>query len=649
MDTTDNVLHGTIRNSACSERAQTPTTITFTLDEPCKTSAGVFLTNGTLIRTLWSKVPYSAAGTYSAAWDGLDDNSNAMAAGTYQIKLLQNNVHYVWDGAIGNSSSEGSGSTVHGGFYFIRSMALFGSNAFYVSGYDEGQYDFREFYTNSPESVAAHFVAGNTAQLAGIEDVNWNCTATGLTLAYFASYSTYAPGSSTNLYQGCITSFVVSNLSTARFMSGVTISNGQDTPFPGIYVGTHPGITGISVESTGNILAVSVAPDNTVYLIDKLYGTNIASISVPAPRCVSFSTNGTLWVVSSNANGGNIICYSNLPESPSSVLTLSNFKNPLAVAVCPTNSNIILAADGGTSQQLKAFNEAGTPLWTYGLPGGYQANGVAVATNKFWFSYEAVPQTFIAYSGDGSFWVGDEENHRAMHYDANHNFIDQIMYQPCSYVACADQNKVSRVFNQFLEFNVDYTKPISNSWTLVNNWKANVPTNNIFLDNEGLMQVTTLTNGRTYALVNDSSIQFAPFELCELVSNQWLRMTGIHPLYSSSNNNSWGTLGADGSFSYIPKGENLWYKASFNRFDTSNNILWNPPTLLATSRALATDPIPRCCSFGNVNVAISTNNVLISIDQSLNNGWHFGGLQLGTTNWLWEAGPSVQFEWLWQL
>ena len=74
------------------------TTITFTLDEPCKTSAGVFRADGTLVRTLWNKVPYYAAGTYSATWDGLDNNSNAVAAGTYEIKVLQHNTEYVWDG-----------------------------------------------------------------------------------------------------------------------------------------------------------------------------------------------------------------------------------------------------------------------------------------------------------------------------------------------------------------------------------------------------------------------------------------------------------------------------------------------------------------------------------------------------------------------
>src|SRR5580698_6355408 len=85
-------------------RAQS-TTFYFTLDEPCKTSAAVYQPDGTLVRTLWSKVRYYAPGTYSAVWDGLDDESNAVTAGTYQITVLQHNTEYAWEGAIGNTSA----------------------------------------------------------------------------------------------------------------------------------------------------------------------------------------------------------------------------------------------------------------------------------------------------------------------------------------------------------------------------------------------------------------------------------------------------------------------------------------------------------------------------------------------------------------
>lgn len=121
---------------ACNLVQATSSTFTFTLDEPCKTSAGVFKPDGTLVRTLWSKVRYQA-GTFSAVWDGLDDETNTAPQDVYEIRLLQHNTEYVWDGAIGNTSAELSGPTVHHGFYPIRDIAISGTNAFYVSGYNE--------------------------------------------------------------------------------------------------------------------------------------------------------------------------------------------------------------------------------------------------------------------------------------------------------------------------------------------------------------------------------------------------------------------------------------------------------------------------------------------------------------------------------
>jgi len=44
-----------------------------------------------------------------------------------------------------------------------------------------------------------------------------------------------------------------------------------------------------------------------------------------------------------------------------------------------------------------------------------------------------------------------------LHFDGNRNYLEQIMYQPVSYCSSIDKNNPSRVFNGFLEFNVDYT------------------------------------------------------------------------------------------------------------------------------------------------------------------------------------------------
>jgi hypothetical protein len=613
---------------------------TFTLDEPCKTSAGVFKSDGTLIRTLWSKVHY-AAGTNSAVWDGLDDTGNVMPTDIYQIKLLQHNTEYVWDGAIGNTSAELSGPTVHKGFYPMRGMAIAGTNAFYVSGYDEGGYDFRSFLTTDPQHVKAMWFwvysvqNDRVASVPGTtNDRNWLWTTTDGNWVYFACNSTLNPTTSANNYPGCIVACKVNDNSPAYFTTGRVIPNGSDAPFPnGIYAGTQPGLTGLSVQQNGNLLAASVAPDNRVYLMDKQSGAAVASFSVSSPGRLNFSPDGSLWVISGNS----VICYTNLGANPSIVSAIPNLRKPLDVAVHPSNSDFILIADGGSSQQVKAFNRAGTSLWTYGLAGGYQTNGVAVATNKFWFFDGENDGTFLCFAPDGSFWVGDGGNYRSLHFSAAPAYLEQIMFQPHSYIACVDQNNPSRVFNQFLEFKVDYAKPLPQAWTLVNNWKINVDASHISW-NEGINEVTTFTNGRTYALIDNTSVGYALKELCELGTNQ-MRLTGIFPMIN--NEGRWISLGSDGSARATTIGAARWYQSTLSGFDALNNPVWNQETLIASASEGSSDPVPRCCGLGYVRATISTNNVLISFDQSLNNGWHLGGIKVGTTSWLWKASPAA--------
>jgi hypothetical protein len=613
----------------------------FVLDEPSKTSAGVFAQDGTLIRTLWSKVRYPA-GTNSAVWDGLDDSSNAVTPGLYQIKVLQHNTEYVWDGAVGNTSAELSGPTVHNGFYPMRDMTIAGTNGYYVSGYNEGGYDFRNFWTTDPQRIVARWGPDN--EPANIYDRNWKWTTTDGNWVYFACSAATNPNNTTNNnYPGFIVASKVGVSSpaySAYFSTGIPIVNGanNNSIYPnGVYVGTQPGLSGLAVQQNGNLLAAAVAPDNRVYLLDKLSGATLTSFSVTSPGRMGFSPDGSLWVVS----GTMVIDFTNLNINPAAALTLPNFSEPLAVAVNPTNASLILVADGGSSQQVKAFDNSGNSLWTYGWAGGYAINGVAVQTNKFWFNDGETDATFLCFAADGSFWVGDGGNYRALHFSANRNYLEQIMYQPHSYVACVDQNNPSRVFNQFLEFSVDYSKPLSQAWTLVNNWAVGVDPAHISWD-AGIYEVTTFTNGRTYALIDNNTYYPYTFsELCELAPGQ-LRFTGIAPAYSGTAR-GWISLGSDGSARRSTIGFATWYEATLSGFDASNNPVWNPETLIASAPQGSTDPVPRGSSFGNIRTTISTNNILISFDQSLNNGYHLGGIRVGSTNWLWKASPAVAF------
>jgi hypothetical protein len=608
------------------------TTFSFALDEPCKTSAGVYLPDGTLVRTLWSKVRYYAAGVYSSNWDGLDDNGNTVAPGAYEIRLLEHNTEYVWDGAIGNTSANMFGPAVHSAFQTMHDMSISGTNAFYATGYNEGKYDFASFSTSDPQTVLAKW--SDNVWTSDIYDRNWSFVCSDSNWVYFAAPISMNPTNSVTCnYRGfVIATQIGANPQTNTFTAGVAITNNNYYYLNGVYVGAQPGLSGISVELNSNLLAVSVAPDNEVYLLDKRSGAQLGGFQVTNPGKLSFAPDGSLWVIS----GTNIAHFTGLTSTPAEVLTIPGFCEPLAIAVCPTNANLILVADGGASQQIKAFDSSGNALWTYGLTGGYQANGPQVTTNKFWFlcDLESADGTFLCFAPDASFWVGDGGNHRALHFSSSLSYLEQIMFQPHSYRTCVDQNNTSRVFNQFLEFNVDYSKPLSQGWTLVNNWKANVDTNHLDWE-EGLFEVTTFTNNRTYGLIHNNLANTS--ELVELTTNG-IRFTGIFPMASPVSR--WVSLGPDGSARAVTMGAALWYQSSLAGFDTNGNPMWNPETLLASAPNASSDPVPRCCSFGNVRTTISSNNILISFDQSLNNGWHLGGIRLGGTNWLWKASPA---------
>ena len=612
--------------------ASTP--FSFVLDESSKTSAGVFAPDGTLIRTLWSKVRYQA-GSNSAVWDSLDDSGNAVPAGTYQIKLLQHNTEYVWDGPMGNTSAELAGPTVHTGFLPMRDMAMAGTNGYYVSGYNEGKYDFCNFSTADPQRVRMKWGADGLP--SNIYDRNWSWITTDGTRVYFACSAATDPNATTNNnYPGFVVASNVGDNSMAAFTQGVPIINGANvnTTYPnGVYVGTQPGLSGLSVQRNGNLLAVAVSADNRVYLLDKLSGAQVGSFAVKFPGRLSFSPDGSLSVISGNS----LVCFTNIPAGPAVAWTVSNLSKPLAVAVNPNDPNLILLADGGASQQFKAYNSAGAPLWTYGQAGGYLANGPAVSTNKFWFYDGEEDGTFLCFGPDGSFWVGDGGNHRELHFSVARNYLEQIMSQPHSYMTCVDQNTPSHVFNQFLEFSVDYTKPLSQAWTLVNNWKANVDTCHISW-NEGLREVTTFTNGRTYALIDNNCQGGTVQELCELTATG-LRLTGIFPF----KNGGWVSLGPDGSARVTSIGVASWYEMTLIGFDAANNPIWSPQTQIASASNGNSDPVPRCCSFGNVRATINTNNILISFDQSQNNGWHLGGIRVGGSSWLWKASPTATY------
>ncbi len=621
----------------------------FTLDEDATTSAGVFTPDGTLVRTLWRKVDYTR-GDHPYTWDGLTDEQAPAAPGSYAIRVLAHHLDYIWQGAIGNTSTAPFGPTVHRGFRPLRDLTISGNDAFYITGYVEGDYDFRHFLTTDIQRVNDHWCwyrkpdGTIVSQTGNIFTPEWIATDNDGTWVYFAAPDSTNPKTrKDHSGPGFVVASDVATHQSVSFNNGAPIENGPSNFLPfanGIKVGSKKGIAGIAVEKTGDTLAISVQPESKIYFVHKRTGAPLGSVSIPSPGQLSFSNTGELWAIS----GTNLCKITNIATSPVVNTVVSDLQQPLDVA---SNGNLTLVVDAGSSQQVKAFDNTGTPLWTFGQPGGYSANGPDVTRNKFLFlDREGHPGGSVALAPDGSFWLSDVGNRRLLHYAADRTYIEEIMFQNVSYSTSVDANNPTRVFSDFLEFAIDYSKPLAQGWQLTKNWGANLP-QRYFDFGCGVRQVTTLANGRTYAVVQKAGASGG--ELVEL-TQQGLRLTNISLTRTEGNPGHFEFFASHGAvrrgslFSSeldpTQEAKALFEEKPLLGFDEQNNPKWGSYAKLASAPVTNKDPANRCCSLGDARMPITTSDVVIAFDPTKNNGWHLGGVRRNSNEWLWKASPT---------
>ncbi len=446
---------------------------TFLLKDSVVTSAGVYTKDSVLIRTLWSGKAFGPGKT-NAYWDGKDDEGNLAEAGNYSIKVLSNNVHYTWEGVIGNTSDSLIGSTVYNGFGRMNGMVIVGNTAFYSKAYSEGSPSYAKFNINIPQQK----------QWVGL---NKPIT---LSTLYVASdginvyWSNVFFRDTSNCF---VTATKVADDGDVIFNKGVKFTTKWGGEFKSVidfYNGNNALPTGLAVQKKGRFLYVAHGTKNSIDVLDKLTGELVNVILMAEPASMAVDNNDDLWI-SFKENGVSIVKkFSILDQGQLSnpVLTLKGIDDPLALAVSP-NNQILVVADGGANQQLRAFNnQSGDFEWVFGKHGGYFVDPT-VSVDKFYFTDKrpaqiGTLQTFIAFEPNGTFWVEDAGNCRALHYTADRKLVNQIMYLPSFYSCVVDLNSPSRVFADYLEFSVDYSKallPKNDSWKLVNNWGAVIP------------------------------------------------------------------------------------------------------------------------------------------------------------------------------
>ncbi len=496
--------------------------------------------------------------------------------------------------------------------------------------------------------------------------------------------------------------------------------------------------TGLAVQKSGNALLVAHGSLNIVRIFDKTTGANLmpnSGISVPNPGRMAMTKSGDVWIISNgnaqNSYAQSVVRYkiynSSGAVSPQLVQTITGFTasgalapfSNLAGVGVSADDTMLLVADGGSSQQLKVFNNStGASLWIYGGLGGLAQHGPNVTTetanltnSTYYFQFTPISgssfgnEAFIAFQSDNTFWIQDAGNSRALHFQItsttastnNLSYIEQIAYTGASYRATTDVTDPTRVFNGFMEYSVDYSKPLgtAGAWKLVRNWAFNfpndcsaaTPVSCYFGSAHGFNNVVKLTdNGgvsHSYGILQNQSPNRANWEVFELpTTGAVARKTHWSFINSGERTVNYipggnGRIYPDGTLRYNVVDYNSsgsvsqieYYKLPFAGFDSNNDPIWtgltdthtfnyvNGLVLTSTAQPIATSATPANAptpwNAFPMRTELTDGNILVDFDgfpcgYGNNNqlvchtGYHIAGIPVGSgTQFSWMAGPST--------
>lgn len=603
-------------------------TFSFTLKNESLASAGAYKKDGTLLRTIWSGVKYKA-GTYKSKWDGLDDQGQPVSDSAFEIKVLTSNVKYEWEGAyIGNSSAAGSGDTRFRVFDFdgVQNVIVSGNDAFVASGYAEGWPSEFRFNTATPSKKVW---VGQT----GITGSNSTFAATDGNKVYWAGFD---PFQNTETF---VFATNVSNNNEVTFAKGVNAhmewDNTSNVTYSTISYKNAPLsiISGLAVQKTGNYLFVSRSSQNELQILDKITGALVRTLTITGVTKLGIDNKDNLWVSHESViDQYKISADGNLTKTGVNITGLQSIGG---FGFSPDGSTI--AVCDVYNQVVKGYNtNTGALSWTLGTPGGYLTNST-VTNDKFYFrDVRGEKLTYLTYLPDGSFYVGDNGNLRIQYFSANRTFIKSIMMLSTNYRTMVDKNVPTRVFADYLEFEIDYSKPLAadnNSWKLKRNWRANFSSKYDF--DYKIINIVTFPNGRTYGRVKINGVTY---ELVELVKDGVMRFTGILL-------GQYGFLNNDGSkMTIVYPTKHIKY--ALTGFNALNNPIWSstPEYIANLSTMGANDPLP----FNNqYEEPVTESGKVIYFNCRRADGkngdeYHLGAVNKGGTGFLWRTARGTQ-------
>ena len=643
----------------------------FRLDNDYSTSAGAFNADGMLVRTLWSNRRYPA-GLHEATWDGRDDDGRAVREDAeYEIRVLTHNVIYTWDGVIGNTSPEPTSPVHHDAPYFFADLAVAGDRAFFTTPGEGPVPTMRFFRLDEPQTwqqrptLPMAYDARMSLVTADRERVYWAhesspwphtwgkggdqafVMATDRDITREITFEAGTPTCVERAGQGCYRDSETDRSIRSAIDIVTEFNENPNTP---VLEGARNNVTGIAVQLDGPLLFVAhgALPAAQIHILDKRSGRVLARVPLKGVgRLVAVPGRDEFWAIHDGAPG-RVVSHLSIGPAPDYTLkierTLNDIESPLALSITPDGKQVVVA-EGGSSQQVRAFDaDSGEPVWQLGEKGGYAVHGPAVTPTKFSFHGGLDTQTsqrsehaLLGFAPDGSFWVGDPALGRLLEFDGGRHYRNEIAFRPTFYTLAVDRNDPARVFAEYMEYAVDYAKPLDRGWRLVRYFgDSPLLTAHHRQFGTGFIDVATVRDGRTYGLARTTNGRVEVMEVPKDGDLKRFPLKLQQPVFLDAQGDLYG-LRANGTDRM-----EVWQRP-LKEIESDGSPSWGREETLARATRTARDPRPNAAANTyERSVARVEPDLSIIFDgaNSANGQFHLAAVRNGGNGWLWRASPA---------
>lgn len=602
-------------------------------------SAGLYSTGGILLKNIFS-LQSETAGKHTHYFTLIDNDGNAIAPGNFVIKVSSNNNVYKWLGTLYNNSDSLSGTHVWRGGTPISDMWPHGTKVNIVQSFSENAPAEGGFDT-AHARIMINYQAYSTTYAGGL---------------FVCGNGTYRFIASKD-YQGAHNFVHAENASNDLPATLTSWTSFTGTPPQINYakvgdlnaLGNTGVISGMAVQQGHNgFLCIAHKNQNVINIFKTSDGSGsfVTSFSIAAPTNLAFDGDGFLWI----AQGTTWTKYAiNLATGAltSTGISISGFSR---IAGADILGSKMLIEDAGTHQVVKEYDESTLALlWTTGTVGGYSTSPTVTNTKFYLEDLRGQYLTYVRFMSNGTWWIGDTGNNRALHFDALGNYIESIAFfteytslntgvqNGITYNLNVVQNEPTNVFQDFLEFQIDYSQPFSSSYKLKNNWGYALAAN---WHNTGtITAIDSMTNGRRYAIVTQLSGNNS--FMTELATTGLRVITPAITAFSTFDSSGNGDLT---SFSFTnPTGNaTVTYKRNHLTGYSGPNPTYSGLNTIGTIASGYQEPVPADRTY-----PVTTSGKLIVFDPTTNgskNGtpyFHIAAYNSSTFARIWRTYPAT--------